>query len=145
VIDQKRMQDTIDNLSLEIPRRLPPDLRQVFLTNYPDGKYGQLFEANYLACWNEFARRMEAGGFFQLHQRNAAVRAAPAGNTRLGRSESRFASFIDEIECKRQRQQQARRERIKRELDNNPIARLREAALKIAEACEQMLAEGRVH
>jgi len=128
VTDTQRIQDQIDRLALDLPRRLPPELRQIFLTHYPGEKYGQLTEANYLNAWEAFATRMETGGFFEMIRR-AAVRPMPA-------------SFIDEIEHKRQRQQEARRAHVKRALQEHPLTRLRDAGVLIIEACDQIAAEG---
>jgi len=35
VTDTQRIQDQIDRLALDLPRRLPPELRQIFLVHYP--------------------------------------------------------------------------------------------------------------
>lgn len=125
--DTQRIQDKIDRLAMDLPRRLPPDLRQIFLVNYPDGKYGQLIEANYLAAWDAFATRMETGGFFEMI-RHAAVRPLP-DNARPVCLESKFRAMQKQIE----RQQAA------------SLSRLRDAAVLIIEACDQIAAEGRVH
>jgi len=126
VTDTQRIRAQIDCLAMDLSRRLPPELRQIFLAHYPGEKYGQLIEANYLNAWEAFATRMETGGYFEMI-RCAAVRPMP-DNARPPRLESRFRAM------------QKRLERAE-----HPLARLRDAAVLIIEACDQIAAEGRVH
>jgi hypothetical protein len=138
VTQSQRTQNDVDRLALDLPRRLPPDLRLVFLDHYPDPKFGQLIEAEYLHAWNAFATRLETQGFFELHRRNA-VRPLPVSNVRAGRS-SDGTTLLEQIERNRQRHAQ-RREFMQR----GTIAQLRKAALDIARACDDIMLEGRAH